>query len=107
MSRRQDADRAAAAGSTIERLSSALKHAAGQFRLYETLHTEAAKTSRELAEMCEKALKPPKAVTPEPDGWIECTLCGDAYYGDKAGCPYKDSRCPMKGRNPKPASSGQ
>lgn len=100
MGRRQDEYRATLLGAKADRLEEALKHAAGQFRLYEKLHTGAAKTSRELAEMCEKALDRPKAVTPPPDGWIECTLCGDAYYGDKEGCPNRDKRCPMKGTNP-------
>lgn len=107
MGRRQDEYRATLLGARSARLEDALNRIVEQLAQVARLLTEAANTSKGIAEIAEEALARPKTVTPEPDGWIECTLCGDAYYGDKAGCPNRDKRCPMKGQNPKPAGSGQ
>lgn len=107
MGRRQDEYRATLLGAKAARLEDALTRAATQFRALETFHAEAARISKELADAADAALARPQTVTPEPDGWIECTLCGDAYYGDKEGCPNRDRRCPMKGQNPEPSREGQ
>lgn len=101
MSRRGDADRAAASIARIGRLEEALRAARKELWDCWHSHMSAAEFAADpVIEQIDAALARPMSPKQEPADWLECSLCGGAYYGIREGCLHKDPRCPMKGKNP-------